>query len=340
MTSLDGNGKCRWPRDPMNAKSPKDREMAGYTRPRRARLSICGPDMTSFRQQRAVLFADISGSTPLYERLGDEAALAVINRCLEVLRRRCAEFGGTVVKTIGDELMCVFPDAESALRSAQAMQDSVFGHTSSEAPQLGVRIGCHFGPLIANEGDVFGDSVNVAARIVALAKAGQIVTSEETVAALPEGLLGRARRLGQIPVKGRERNVALVEFVWQESEDLTVLGTVLEVAVKPMRLVLQFGGRDLAVDSGGGITLVLGRDAACDVVVPDRRASRQHARIEARRDKFALVDQSSNGTYVQGVGVGEIVLRREELILSGTGRIGLGHSPDAPDAVAVEFRCE
>jgi pSer/pThr/pTyr-binding forkhead associated (FHA) protein len=105
-------------------------------------------------------------------------------------------------------------------------------------------------------------------------------------------------------------------------------------------LVLQFGGRDLTVNSGGGITLVLGRDAACDVVVPDRRASRQHARIEARRDKFALVDQSSNGTYVKGAGVDEIVLRREELILSGTGRIGLGHSPDAPDAVAVEFRCE
>ena len=77
--------------------------------------------MTSVRQYRAVLFADVSGSTPLYEKLGDEAALAAINRCLDILRRRCLEHGGAVIKTIGDELMCTFPDAEAALQSAAAM---------------------------------------------------------------------------------------------------------------------------------------------------------------------------------------------------------------------------
>ena len=294
--------------------------------------------MTSFRHQRAVLFADISGSTPLYEKLGDEAALAVIDRCLELLRQRCVELGGAVIKSIGDELMCLFPDAEAALRSAAAMQESL--SRQPDAPAVGVRIGLHFGPLIENDGDVFGDSVNVAARIVALAKAGQIVTSEETVATLPGSMREWARSLGEIPVKGRERNVALMEFVWRESDDLTVLGTTMGSIVKPMRLVLQFGGRAVVVESTQRAALVLGRDAACNVVVPDRRASRQHARIEARRDKFSLIDQSSNGTYVKAVGADEIVLRREELILSASGCIGLGHSPDAPDAVAVAFRCE
>ena len=83
--------------------------------------------------------------------------------------------------------------------------------------------------------------------------------------------------------------------------------------------------------------IVLGRDLACELVVAGHMASRQHARIERRRDKFFLVDQSTNGTFVAFANAPEVVLRREELMLRGSGRIGFGHSVELPDTETVAF---
>jgi predicted component of type VI protein secretion system len=115
------------------------------------------------------------------------------------------------------------------------------------------------------------------------------------------------------------------------------LGTRLEEA--PSRLKLVFGSRELWFDATGGNALRLGRDAACDIVIVDPRVSRQHARIEKRRDKFMLIDQSANGTYVAVNGEAEICLRREELVLRASGRICVGHRTGDADAIVVEFYC-
>ncbi len=84
-------------------------------------------------------------------------------------------------------------------------------------------------------------------------------------------------------------------------------------------------------------TLTLGRDAQNDVVIADRLASRLHARIERRRDKFVLIDQSSNGTFVTVEGEGEIQLRREELMLRGRGHISFGHPYQTDPLETLEF---
>ena len=283
----------------------------------------------------AVLFADISGSTPLFEQLGDGQALASIELCFRLLRDATAEFGGRVIKTTGDGVMCAFDAAEAALHAARVMQVRVTEQAALGGPPLAIHVGCHFGPVLESAGDLYGDSVNAAVRVVGLAKAGQVIATQEVIVRIGDDLRRRVRMLDRVQVKGKRETLEIFELVWQDSEELTALGTRLEEQQAP-RIKLTFGGRELIFDGTAG-ALRLGREAACEIVIVDPKVSRQHARIEKRRDKFVLGDHSSNGTYVVMAGDAEICLRREELILRGVGRIGVGH-PTAHEATAVDFQ--
>jgi class 3 adenylate cyclase len=283
-----------------------------------------------------IVFADIAGSTRLYETLGDADALRAIERCLTGMSRVTRANRGRVVKTIGDEVMAVFDSAAQGMQAASDMQQSV-GELPPPAPgvKLAVRTGFHFGPALMENDDVFGDTVNVAARMAQLAKAGQIVTTAETVAALPEFMRGFCRAIDILPLKGKAGTVSVCEVIWQEGAELTMVSPSL-AAVAPVggRLVLRHAG--VALELGPARpTVTLGRDPGSDVVIHDPRASRLHARIELRRDKFVLVDVSSNGTYVGIEGEPELALKREEMILRGHGRIAFGHAwnPDLPEVL-------
>src|SRR5262245_37648576 len=116
-----------------------------------------------------VVFADVSGSTALYESVGDQLAHRAISGCVELFKDEVAGQGGRVVKTIGDEVMAVFPDANGAARAALGMQRGVDAMPQVEDSKLGCRIGFHGGSLIHRDGDVFGDAVNLAARLAGLA---------------------------------------------------------------------------------------------------------------------------------------------------------------------------
>ena len=293
--------------------------------------------MTPTHATRAILFVDITGSTRLYETLGDEQALARVGKSLAMLSQVCEDCGGKVIKNIGDGAMCVFDTADAALRASRLMHEKIEQQQHPGEPNLGIHIGCHFGPVLENAGDFYGDTVNLAARVAGLAKIGQIITTEDTVSKLSPGLAERARKLSLVPVKGKQKAVTIFEFLWQDSEDLTALGTRTTDHRRLARLVLRYEGREWQFEGPGEIAI--GRDAACDVVVGDRKASRKHARIEHRGDKFVLSDQSSNGTWVQVNGEEAVALRREELMLRGSGSISLGHGPVAGEGAPVEFSC-
>src|SRR5882672_3884257 len=96
----------------------------------------------------AVLFADISGSTRLYEKLGNARALECIGLCLNIMRESALACRGRVVKTIGDELMCVFPDASAAAQAAAEMQTRVEMQEPVAGNRLQIRIGFQFGPVL------------------------------------------------------------------------------------------------------------------------------------------------------------------------------------------------
>jgi hypothetical protein len=185
----------------------------------------------------------------------------------------------------------------------------------------------------------FPESACDAARIAGLARVGQIITTEDTINQLSPTLRQRARDLASVRVvKGRSGEIAVYEVLWQKTDDTTIFGARFG-SEGATSLVLRHEGRETLLEDSPIGSVTLGRDSACDIVVADRRASRHHARIERRRGRFVLVDHSSNGTSVRIAGEHEVVLRREELMLRGSGQIALGHSTGDPDAVLVEFEC-
>lgn len=288
----------------------------------------------------AILFADVSGSTALYERLGDRRALKVVDSVLEQLRAATTGCKGRVVKTLGDEIMAVFPTAADATSAAEDMQTRVARLPPFGDLRLGVRIGLHAGPVLEEAGDVFGDAVNTAARMAGMAKSGQILTTEATVETLPPPQQTRTRDLDRLPVKGKQEELRVFELLWQDDDDLTVLGTLEHAPGSEARpLHLTHGGRTLVMGSELP-TVLIGRDAASDIVIAHRSASRLHGRIELRKDKYFYTDLSTNGTYVMVAGDAEIRLRREEIMLRGQGRLAYGHSADDARAEVISFRLE
>ncbi|HEX8009827.1 MAG TPA: adenylate/guanylate cyclase domain-containing protein [Casimicrobiaceae bacterium] len=285
----------------------------------------------------AVLFADISGSAKLYETLGDAEALATVERCLAIIEQACVDSGGRIVKTIGDEVMAVFHAADGAARAATDMQARISSQRTARGAPLAIHVGFNFGPVLEEGNDVFGDAVTIAARLANLARGGQVFTSAPTVAELAPGLRARTRSQQAHTVKGKQKDIDLFELVWQETEDeLTALST--HVKLRPAHLTLTHGERRIEL-SEAMPALSIGRDLQNDVVIADRKASRMHARIERRRDKFVLIDHSSNGTYVTVQGEAEILLRREELILRNRGQMSFGHAYRDDTAEFLGFSC-
>lgn len=290
----------------------------------------------------AILFADISGSTRLYEILGDAAARAKVASCLDQLTAVIERHHGTVIKTIGDEVMCTFPDAESAATAAcemhETIEDDATEQTAAGPIALAIRVGMHYGPAILESGDVFGDAVNVAARMTALAKAGQIITTQTAIETMSPILRANTRFIDRTPVKGKKETMDIFEVIWQQ-EDVTRMSA--DIIAKPesaARLRLSYHGTTITI-GGERPQVVLGRSKTADMTVDEALASRQHVRIEFRRGKFFIIDQSTNGTYVKHPN-NEAFLRREEMPLAGSGMISLGRPfSEGPEDV-VQFSTE
>lgn len=284
----------------------------------------------------AVLFADVAGSTRLYDSLGDLPAKQMVDECIALMRGVVAQYGGRVVKTIGDEVMCVLPDADSACLAAMDMQHKIMALPALAGIQRAIRVGFHVGPVIHENNDVFGDTVNLAARMAGLAKARQIITTQATVEALPPLLQNSSRRIAALAVKGKGDDVEVCEILWQAAEELTMATTSIITLPKPTSLHLRCGSTEIVLAQAKAGVLI-GRDASCQIVVSDRMASRQHARVERRQDKFFLTDESTNGTFVAIKGEAEITLRHEGLMLRGQGRIAFGRSASESSEDTVEF---
>jgi class 3 adenylate cyclase len=294
-------------------------------------------DTTSNLAQKTVLFADVSGSTKLYETLGDQRAFAAINNCLEVLRQIAAEHQGQVVKTIGDEIMCVFMDAVTAAQAACEMQTIISVNPPTTSVPIGIRIGFHFGPVLEKDGDIYGDTANMAARMAEIANAGQIITTGATVATLPAIMRASTRALSSLSVKGKVEDIEVCEVLWEESADMTIMArsTFSGKPTEPILMLVHQGRKYFVSQAHPSITI--GRDEKAGIVVADPHASRMHAKVERRRDKFMLIDMSSNGSYVTIKSEAEIQLRREEMVLREKGSICLGHPCKQDSQEIVEF---
>jgi adenylate cyclase len=267
----------------------------------------------------SILFVDLADSVTLFERLGDAAAAALVQRLLERLRAEVAREGGRVVKSLGDGLLVTFAAAEPCMRAAERMV------AIREPPASGVRVAVHLGPVVARADDVFGNAVNLAARIEARARPGEILASEAFVLALPAALQPRARPFGEILVKGRTAPVRLFRLEPGVEVEHTVLGGSSELRSAGLRLLLRHGDLDLLLVRGQ--RAVLGRDPGCDLVVTAPWCSRRHAIVANLGDRCTLEDCSTNGTFLVPDSGEPLLVRRETVTFAGSGRLGLGGLP-------------
>jgi class 3 adenylate cyclase len=290
----------------------------------------------------AVLYADVSGSTRLFEEFGDELARADIARCLTILSGVAERLGGQVVKTIGDEVMCVFPDPAKAATAASEMQNVL--REAGEAGRfhtraLRVKVGWHYGHATQRGDDVVGNAPVTAQQIIRLAKADEVLTSGTTLEALPKGLKAGARLIDRIEAQAFSGAIDVYAVPWDDEEELTQMapGPGSRV-IAHTRLELEHATNCLAMSSDRPKVL-LGRGPDCDLTVQGPFASRHHATIEYRHHRFHLRDNSTNGTTVVADGHEPVRLHREELPLSDSGVIILGGTPDPASDASLRYRC-
>ncbi len=287
--------------------------------------------MTESGENLAVLFADISGSTRLYESSGDARAFEMISGCLGRLSAIVEKHQGTVIKSMGDGLMASFATADAALSVGSFLQDS-------EAKQdLEVSVGFDFGPVIAQDGDVFGDTVNVAARLSDLARGGEILMTEKAARLLSPVLGCHAAFFDKMHVKGRAEPLWVYRFEPPQVDQTEVLSATGVSGQSVVVLLLCYHGTEISV-SAEADRFVMGRGEGCDLLVPQPYVSRQHAVIEFKRGNFHLTDSSTNGTYVVAEAAQCFQLKRESAQLSVSGTLSLGRAPEKNQGELIQFR--
>jgi len=294
----------------------------------------------------AILFADVVGSTQLYDQFGDTKASETVAHCLDVMKDATHQFDGTVIKTIGDEVMATFPTVDDAMSAAKQMQARITGDTEKEGSTIqripvSIRIGCHYGPVVQEQNDIFGAAVHTANRMTSQAKAKQIVISGATVEQMNPDWAAQTRQIDVATVRGRIDEVALYELLWQPDEATSMVPTIEweNKGRNADKLILSFRETTLEVtDDKKNVNM--GRADDNDLVVKGNLISRIHARVEKRRGKFLLIDQSTNGTFLQNVEGEETFIRRDSTELVGEGIIGLGRVAKPGTPLAIHYVLE
>ena len=292
----------------------------------------------------AVLFADVCGWVDLCARKGDSVALGLRDALFGPLRDIIQANHGSVVQTIGDELMCLFDSATDAARAACEMQRyaSYANRTTSEP--LSLRMGIHAGAVVRSAMDVVGTTVNIAARIAASSSPERILIAHSAAELLtaPE-LSKQLRPWRNEPLKGLEDSLVVMELLWRERPSQTTVAVLSQRSVTPQhhpRLTLRCQGQVRVLESGGK-PLTFGRSEHNDLVISDlqRCVSGSHGKIEMRGGSIVLTDNSRNGIYI-AFGTDKFYVVQNTVVLHTSGRMALGQSPYESDAIFAEFEIQ
>ena len=298
--------------------------------------------------ERTILFADLRGSTSLYEKLGNAEASAVVTQSVGLMGRVVEALGGRVVKTLGDGLMAMFDAPAAAVASADEMHEAL-GRIGSPAgtsfamsariAALKLQVGLALGEVVEMGGDVFGDAVNVAARLLDHAGDNETLVTSGVLGGLPVAKQARFRSLDRMQLRGRVEpvHVHLLEAKRFGDTTATAFGGIVPTVAEPegIRLVWLDLNR---IYAGSSLPVVLGRSPQATYCIDDTRVSRSHARLDWHSGTFQLTDLSYNGTFVLfDHDPDTISLRRGSCTLHGNGVIGLGAPPSDPLGPRVRF---
>jgi len=284
--------------------------------------------------QRTILLADVVSSTSLYEELGNIAAKQRVGGCVGMLEETAVRFEGLVVKSLGDGILCSYENANEAVMSALAMCKK------AEDFGLEVKVGVHCGEVLEDAGDVFGDAVNTAARIVDLARPQEVLISKDLRELLPAFFQYLLRTVPPVALKGKRASIELFSVVQDGVAGADLSQTISCESLAPKergtsRLQLYYDQAVVAVETDQSVTI--GRATENALTVKSQHVSRKHARIYHRQGKYVLVDESTNGTYLTPDGHPKLHLVREQAILNGSGRINLGVDPEVSHFTPIRY---
>lgn len=297
------------------------------------------------QEQLAILYADVSGSTRIYETYGDAEARSNIEKCLELLAAAATQGGGAILKTIGDEIMCSFPDPLKAALAAGEMQQALSDANEDQVFSVGelhVKIGWHYGAVEHRGAEVVGEAPVTAQQVIGLAKGDEILASEQGLAGIPQELKRNARLIDAIEAEAYAGMLNVYSLPWEDDGDVTRTGSLSSNPDEMSRykaLVLDYPGGSLRLDSENRHCSV-GRGPENDISVLGHFTSRKHAELSYKHGMFHLRDYSTNGTVLQFANGRSARLRREEMILMDKGLICFGGLPENDPAAVVQFRCE
>ena len=289
-----------------------------------------------------VVFADIVGSTGIFEKLGDETASKFVTQLSASLSRTFEDHRGRVVKLLGDGIFVTFQQESDALQACAAIQSQLSSHPvlppGHDVP-VQMQMGVESGEVVEIDGDCFGDAVNCASRLADLAGAAQILTTQRVHDALPPSERAALRSLGPMYLRGKSEATVVYRHEWQvdRDNDATVMGISMFKTAPDAVLEISAGGRCLQLPARGD-RLTLGRATTSSLAINDARVSRLHAVVEWRGGQFVLSDVSSFGTWVYVGGQAEpLILRRTECFLIGQGEIALGCARDVAGAPVASY---
>ena len=289
----------------------------------------------------AVLIADVCDSTPLYESSGDIKALDLIANCLDAISGVVETEGGSVLRSKGDDVLCTFPDADSAVRAASRMMES------QADSQLEIHIGINHGTVVRDRGGIFGDVVNTAARMQSLAKPGEIITTEAVYHQLSEDMRRQVRHLDSQTVKGKSEpmniyavfkdDTQVTYYVGEDGKHTVHPKNLLRAGGPKVKVTLEFAERTI-VRRDGGPGFHIGRAGNCDLIIDEPCVSRDHAVLTVRRGKVLLTDMSSTGTWIVQADGEPVLLRRDVMQLASDGIFSLGLRPKKGGPTTIAFR--
>lgn len=289
-----------------------------------------------------VVFADLVGSTGIFERLGDETAGRFVTQLTAALAKTFEQHNGRVVKLLGDGIFTVFQrecDAVAACVEIQGRLKEKPVHPGGTGNAVQMQMGVESGEVVEIEGDCYGDAVNSAARLADLAGADQILTTSRVRDALPAAQQAQLRSLGPMYLRGKQEVTEVFRVEWHEERDTeaTVMGVSMFKPSQDAILEIVAGGQTHRLEPRSE-KLAIGRSITASVTINDGRVSREHATLEWRGGHFVLGDTSSFGTWVYfGNQAEPVVLRRTECYLVGSGQIALGCEREAEAAPIVRF---
>ncbi len=290
------------------------------------------------QDSQVIMFIMIESSAQQSGSLWGDQAHQVAVPGIQLLSKIILDYHGWVIKTIGAKVMCAFPSTDYAAEASIKMQEVVTARNESESVKINLSIGFHCGDVIHEHNDLFGDAVNLAARMLDQAKVDQIITTLETLVQMSPHLQENSRMLITLPVKGKAKPIQICELTWGDEEELTLMTDLNELNTpqQSTTVTIKFNDREVEV-SEANPSMTLGRHSKNAIKVPDNRSSRIHTKVEFRRGKIFLIDQSTNGTYLVNMKGEQNFIHHDEYLMEGQGVFGLGREVTPEDPLAIHF---